>query len=153
MTKYDKEKIIYFLAIQVVAFSLVFLLSGCATANKSAGLGGAIGAGTGAIAGGLADPGKDGEFRTRNVIVGTAIGGMAGLIAGSSIHNEMEDQKKEAYLKGRAASPSNKTGVMPALKTAKVESRWIEGHSVGNRYIEGHFEYIITEPTKWDEGQ
>lgn len=153
MTKKDKANVAYFLIIQVLAISLVFLVGGCATANKSIGLGGGIGAGAGAIAGGLADPGKDGQFRTRNVIVGAALGGMAGMVAGSAIHNEMEDQKKEAYLKGKASGPSPKAGAMPALKTAKVESRWIEGHSTGNRYIEGHFEYIITEPARWDESQ
>ena len=36
------------------------------------------------------------------------------------------------------------------VRDAKVESRWIEGRVVGNRYIEGHFEYIITEPTRWN---
>ncbi len=153
MTIKKTEDLTYILIIQLLALSLVTLMVGCATQNKSAGLGGLIGAGAGAIAGGLADPGKDGQYRTRNVITGAAIGGMAGLITGSSIHNEMEDQKKDAYLKGRASSPSPKTGAMPALKSAKVESRWVEGHSTGNRYIEGHFEYIITDPARWDEGQ
>ena len=153
MTKQEKANFTYFLAIQLLALSLVFLMGGCATANKSVGLGAGIGAGAGAIAGGLADPGKDGQYRTRNVIVGAALGGMAGMVAGSVIHNEMEDQKKDAYSKGRASAPSPKTGAMPALKSAKVDSRWVEAHSVGNRYIEGHFEYIITEPTRWDENQ
>ena len=153
MTKQEKANLTYFLGIQLLALSIVFLMGGCATTNKSIGLGGGIGAGAGAIAGGLADPGKDGQYRTRNVIVGTALGGMAGMLAGSVISNEMEDQKRDAYLKGKASAPSPKTGAMPSLKTAKVESRWVEGHSTGNRYIEGHFEYIITEPARWDESQ
>lgn len=151
MTK--KNKLICILTVHLMALFVVFLITGCASANKSVGLGGSIGAGAGAIAGGLANPGKDGEFRTRNVIVGASIGGMAGLIAGSAIHNEMEDQKKEAFLKGKASQPSPKVGAMPSLKSAKVDSRWVEGHSVGNRYIEGHFEYTITEPARWDESQ
>lgn len=150
MTRQARCNFTYFLVIHFFALSFLLFMMGCVSANKSAGLGGAIGAGTGAIAGGLTNPGKDGEFRTRNVIVGAALGGMAGMIAGSVIHNEMEDQRKEAYEKGRASAPSPKTGAMPALKTAKVESRWVEGHSTGNRYIEGHFEYIITEPTRWE---
>ncbi len=126
-------------------------MSGCATQNKSAGLGGLIGAGTGAALGGIVDPGKNGEYRTRNVIVGGALGGMAGLIAGSVIHDEMDSQKKDAYLKGRASAPQVPAGAMPSLKNAKVESKWIEGRVAGNRYIEGHFEYIIVEPTRWDQ--
>lgn len=131
---------------------LIFLVlvTGCATQNKSAGLGGLIGATGGAALGGIVDPGKDGEYRTRNVIIGAGIGGMAGLIAGSAMHEEIKDRETAAYSKGRASAPQVATGAMPSLKSAKVESRWIEGRVVGNRYIEGHFEYIITEPTRWD---
>ncbi len=44
--------------------------------------GGGIGATSGAMIGGIADPGRNGEYRTRNIILGSAIGGMAGMIAG-----------------------------------------------------------------------
>lgn len=146
--KRDTADFCYFSMIYLVA--LAFALTGCATPNKSAGLGGLFGAGAGAALGGIADPGKNGEYRTRNVIVGAALGGMAGLIAGSVIHEETDAQKKEAFQKGRASAPQVNTGAMPSLKGAKVESRWIEGRVVGNRYIEGHFEYIIVEPARWD---
>lgn len=143
----DTANFCYFSMIYLTAFAIA--LSGCATQNKSAGLGGAIGAGTGAVLGGIADPGRNGEYRTRNVIIGSALGGMAGLIAGSVIHDEMEAKKKEAFLKGRASAPQVPTGAMPSLTNPKVESHWIEGRVVGNRYIEGHFEYVITEPARW----
>lgn len=149
--KRDTANLCYMALIFVAAFGLAAMTSGCATQNKSAGLGGMIGAGTGAILGGIADPGRNGEYRTRNVIVGSAMGGMAGLIAGSVIHDEMESQKKDAFLRGRASAPQVATGAMPSLKSPKVESRWIEGRVVGNRYIEGHFEYVITEPARWDK--
>lgn len=149
--KRDTANLCYMALILVAAFGLAMMTSGCATQNKSAGLGGMIGAGTGAVLGGIADPGGNGEYRTRNVIVGSALGGMGGLIAGSVIHDEMEFQKKDAFLKGRASAPQVTTGAMPSLKNPKVESQWIEGRVVGNRYIEGHFEYVITEPARWDK--
>ena len=127
------------------------LMFGCATQNKSTGLGGLIGAGTGAALGGIVDPGAKGKYRTRNVIMGASIGGVAGLVAGSVIGGEMESQKKEAFLKGRASAPQSPAGAMPQLTTPKVETRWIEGRVVGNRYVEGHFEYIITEPVRWND--
>lgn len=139
----------YFVVIQLTV--LMFFMMGCATQTKSIGLGGAIGAGTGAILGGIVDPGKNNQYRTRNVVVGTAVGGMAGMIAGSVIHEETEKQKQEAYSKGRASAPQPKEGAAPSLKNAKVESRWVEGKIQGNRYIEGHFEYIIVEPSRWEE--
>lgn len=109
-----------------------------------------IGATGGAALGGIADPGKKGEYRTRNVVVGATIGGMAGLIAGSALHDEIKTREAKAYANGRTSAPRQATGAMPSLREAQVESRWIEGRVVGNRYIEGHFEYIITEPTRWN---
>ncbi len=52
--KKEKAQFYYFVAIHIVALSIAFLTTGCATQNKSAGLGGAIGAGTGALLGGIA---------------------------------------------------------------------------------------------------
>lgn len=143
----EKMNLLYMAAIYIAAFMLAV---GCATQNKSAGLGGLIGATGGAALGGIVDPGKNGEYRTRNVIVGATIGGMAGLIAGSALHDEIKTRETEAYAKGRASAPRQAMGAMPSLREAKVESRWIEGRVVGNRYIEGHFEYLITEPTRWN---
>lgn len=125
------------------------VLSGCATQNKSVGLGAALGGGTGALVGSVADPGKNGKYRTRNIILGTALGGMAGAIAGHAIHDNTEKKKKEAFLKGQASSPTP-DGSPPNLSAPKVETRWIEGRVVGNRFIEGHFEYVIIEPARWD---
>lgn len=133
-----------------IYFFVVLLATGCATQSKSAGMGGLIGAAGGAAIGGIVDPGKNGEYRTRNVIVGATLGGMAGLIAGSAMHDEIKTRESVAYSKGRASAPQVNTGAMPSLRGAKVESRWIEGRVVGNRYVEGHFEYIITEPARWD---
>jgi len=149
--KREDAQFYYFAVIHLIAFTLAMV--GCATQNKSAGLGGAIGAGTGAVLGGIADPGKNNELRTRNVVVGAALGGMAGLIAGSVLHEETEKQKKEAFLKGRASAPQAEQGAVPSLKNPKVETRWIEGRIQGNRYIDGHFEYIIVEPARWDENR
>ncbi len=145
----DRADFYYFALIHIAALSLA--LTGCATSGKSVALGGAIGAGTGAVLGGIADPGKNGEYRTRNVVVGSALGGMAGMMAGSILYESTEDQKREAFLKGQASAPQPKPGAMPSLKNPRVESRWVEGRIVGNRYIEGHFEYIIIEPARWEE--
>ncbi|MDZ4660166.1 MAG: hypothetical protein SGJ18_00970 [Pseudomonadota bacterium] len=138
----------YFALIYLIAFSLAIV--GCATQSKSIGFGGAIGAGGGAMLGGIADPGKNGEYRTRNVIVGAALGGMAGMVAGSVIHENTEKQKQEAFAKGQASAPKKSQGEMPSLKNPKVEARWVDAKSAGNRYIEGHWEYIIIEPARWN---
>ena len=140
----------YFL-IALIYLGALLLASGCATQGKSAGLGAAIGGGTGALIGHIADPGKNGEYRTRNVILGTAVGAMAGSIAGDLSYKELESQKRDAFLKGKASAPQARDGAMPTLKNPKVESRWVEGRISGNKYIEGHYEYIISEPARWEE--
>jgi uncharacterized protein YcfJ len=140
-----------FKLIQLIIYVSI-MVSGCATQTKSTALGGAIGAGTGAALGGIVDPGKHGEYRTRNVIIGSAVGGIAGAFAGSSLFENNEKKKQEAYENGQknAKAALTKQGNMPELKNPKVEARWIEGKIVGNRYIDGHFEYIIIEPAHWD---
>lgn len=148
--KKDKASFYYFALVHLIAISL-FMFTGCATQDKSAGFGGLIGAGAGAAIGGIADPGKKGEYRTRNIIVGSAVGGITGLIAGSVIHDEMESQRKESFQKGRASAPKPQSGAAPSLLTPKIESRWVEGKVSGNRYIEGHFEYVIIEPARWED--
>jgi hypothetical protein len=136
----------------ILAISLT-LIASCATQNKSLALGGAIGAGTGAIIGGIADPGKDGQYRTRNVIIGTGVGAVAGMATGAFIHSNIEDKKREAYDQGKtdALKKPQASGTMPNLKNPKVEARWMDGKVIGNRYIDGHFEYVIIEQARWEE--
>lgn len=133
----------------IVLLSVLLLQTGCSSVGKSVGLGSAIGAGTGATIGSIV--GKDGKYRTRNVIIGAGVGAVAGGFAGSAIHENNERDKELAFLKGKEAErKSSKTQTPPALQDPKVEAVWVESKVVGNRYIDGHFEYIITEPTRWE---
>ena len=144
----ENQNLFYFALISIIALS--FACAGCVTQSKSLALGGGIGVGTGALMGSIADPGKSGEFRTRNIVVGSALGGMAGMIAGSLIHENTEKQKQEAFEKGQAAAPKKASGEMPSLKNPKVEARWVDAKTIGNRYVVGHWEYIIMEPARWE---
>lgn len=137
----------------LLALILTAQLVGCASTGKSVALGGAVGAGAGAIVGGMANPGKDGEFRTRNVIIGSALGGLVGMGTGALIQNSVDNKKQSAYEQGKrdAASSQKNTGNMPTLQNPKVEARWMEGKIIGNRFVDGHFEYVIIEPARWEE--
>jgi hypothetical protein len=135
----------------IVSISALLFQTGCSSMGKSVGLGTAIGAGSGAMLGGIVDPGKNGQYRTRNVIIGAGVGAIAGGFAGRAIHESNEKDKELSYLKGKEAErKSSKAGSPPSLQQPKVEAVWVESKVVGNRYIEGHFEYIITEPTRWE---
>lgn len=129
---------------------IAFVANGCATQGKSVGLGGAIGVAGGMSIGAIADPNADGQARTRNVIIGGALGGILGMAAGSAIHKGMENSKAEGKKEGLAmGSPA--PGNPPQLSQAKVETIWVDPKIVGNRYVEGHFEYLISEPARWQE--
>jgi hypothetical protein len=141
-----KNKIVFVLMISGLIFQ-----TGCSSLGKSLGLGTAIGAGTGAALGGIVDPGKNGKYRTRNVIIGAGVGAIAGGLTGAAIHENNERDKELAFLKGKEAQrKSSKSQSAPSLQQPKVEAIWVESKVMGNRYIEGHFEYIITEPTRWE---
>jgi hypothetical protein len=132
----------------LLAFILL-LQSGCSSFRKSVGLGTAVGAGTGAVIGGILD--KDGKYRTRNIIVGAGLGATAGGFLGASAFEGNEKDKELAFLKGKEAErKSTKGQATPELQQPRVEAVWIESKVVGNRYIEGHFEYVIVEPTRWE---
>lgn len=146
-----KKSKFFQLTITIHTFILLSVFSGCATQTKSTALGGIIGAGSGAALGGIIAPGKNGEYRTRNVIIGSAVGGIAGAFAGSTLFENSEKKKQEAYENGQkdAKTAFSKQGNMPELQEPKVEAKWIEGRAVGNRYIDGHFEYVIIEAAHW----
>ena len=136
----------------LMSITFMVIASGCATESKSVALGGGIGAGTGAAIGGIVDPGNNNQYRTRNIIIGGALGGMAGMMTGALVHEHNESEKQDAFQKGKLAGQAYAPtpGTPPNITNPKVESRWIEGKATGNRYIEGHWEYIISEPAKWE---
>ena len=127
------------------------IVSGCATESKSVGAGAGIGALGGAAIGGIVDPGKNGEYRTRNVLVGATLGAIVGAVSGSALYSKMELAKKEAS-QGKS-TPTIASGTPPKLSDPKVEAKWVDGRAQGNRWIDGHWEYQITEPARFTEGE
>lgn len=129
------------------------VLSGCATAGKSVGFGAATGAGAGMAIGAIADPGQNGQYRTRNVIIGGALGAMTGAVAGSLIHSANEKSKAEAFKAGQASAPPVDPNAEPKLLPAQWRAEVIEAKRIGNRFIPRHVEYVITDPARWEEPQ
>lgn len=132
---------------------LGILAGGCSTQGKSTGLGAGLGAGLGMGIGAIADPNAEGEYRTRNVIIGGALGGIIGAATGSAIYTSQEKARAEGIKTGQFTNVTPTPGSQPLLSLPKVESRWVEPKVVGNRFVEGHFEYVIIEPAKWEGGQ
>lgn len=134
---------------QVTAMIMVtVMMTACATKEKSVGLGSSLGAGMGAALGGIMNPGKHGQYRTRNVIVGATVGAIAGGFTGSALHDQKEQEKEIALLKSQSRA-SSRAPAVPELQQPKVEAYWVESKVVGNKWVEGHYEYVISEPTRW----
>ena len=138
---------------KIIVASFLIFLNGCSTANKSVGAGAAFGGLGGAAIGGIADPGRNGEYRTRNVIIGASLGAMAGAVTGSLVHKHMEEEKAKAFEKGKKSPSSSTDSAPPKLTDPKIEAHFIEGKAQGNRYIGPHWEYILVEPARWTEGE
>jgi len=136
-----------------VALLGLLQLTSCATADKSVGLGAAVGAGAGVAVGAIADPGKNGEYRTRNVIIGGTLGAMTGMIAGSVIHSASEKDKKEAFNAGQASAKPVDPNEQPTLIPAEWRAEVVEAKRLGNRFVPRHIEYVITEQARWEEAQ
>jgi hypothetical protein len=116
-------------------------------------MGAAVGAGTGMAIGAIADPGKKGEYRTRNVIIGGALGAMSGMVAGSLIHSATEKEKAAAFKEGQAAAPAIDPNEQPKLIPAQWRAEVVEAKRIGNRFIPRHIEYVITDPARWEDAQ
>lgn len=144
--KFNKNCFYWQRSVSLILITAV--LSGCSSLGKSIGFGSTLGAGMGAALGGIVDPGKKGQYRTRNVIIGATAGLIAGGLVGSSLHEQKERDKELALLKEKARS-SSRAPTPPSLEQPKVEAHWVESKAIGNRWVEGHYEYIITEPTRW----
>lgn len=129
----------------LIISNLIFLMS-CQSLGRSRASGVAIGAIGGAAIGSVVSQGKT---QTRNVIIGATVGGLAGGLMGDHLYKKKEQEKRDAFLKGQEITRPDK-GMAPNIRPPKVETYWIEGKAVGNRYIEGHYEYVIMEPSRWD---
>ena len=136
---------------------IIMSLSGCASAGKSIGAGATSGSVLGAGVGALADPGNSGNNRIRNVLIGTAVGGVVGAGAGYATNQLVKNEKDESYQKGKAdtqkdlsdhiASSGNNT---PKLLPPRTEAKWIPDQVRGATFIPGHLEYIILESARWE---
>jgi hypothetical protein len=62
----------------------------------------------------------------------------------------MEAARKEG---ASISQPPAKSGTPPKLSEPKVEAHWIEGRAQGNRWVDGHWEYVILEPAHFTEGE
>lgn len=125
----------------VIPISLLFV--SCATVEKSTILGGFIGGTAGALIGNAA--GSDGHRDTS-----TAIGAAVGLGIGALIgYNGYKDKEKKDHAKLLQQTPFDTKA--PLLTAPKVRRVWVPAKIEGEKYIDGHYMYVIEKISGWSE--
>lgn len=115
------------------------MLTSCSTVEKSIGLGAAIGGTAGGAIGN-----RDGSYnRDKATMQGAAIGAILGGLIGYAAHKD----------KSKTQSPNiEKVGLepkAPSLTAPRVRRVFVPARIEGDRYIDGHYEYVIEKTSGW----
>jgi hypothetical protein len=125
----------------MICFCLTNL--GCSTLKESTwlgvGIGSVVGAGFGAAAG--SSRGKESKGAVTGAAVGAALGGLMGFLD----HKERA-KKQKMKLKTGFGPSGDKT---PFLTKPQVQRVWVPEKIEGDKYIEGHWLYVIDRPSVW----
>ena len=119
----------------LIAVCISVSLIGCSSMEKSVLLGTGVGGATGAVIGNNHGKGSS-KKRLQGAAIGAALGGLFGFLA-------HKGKKKKTTKKGNEEVP-------PLLTRPKVKRIWVKDQIKGNRYVKGHWEYIIEENSKWN---
>lgn len=126
----------------VINLTLCLLaLSGCASMERSVLLGAAAG---GAMGTGV---GLGVEKSAGSALIGLGIGAIVGGVMGFGAHSA-EENKRAQWLTP-AASKEFKDKV-PGMSTPEVRRVWVPEKIEGNKYIEGHYIYVIDRGAVWN---
>ena len=130
---------------KVISVIFALAMSGCSTLKESTllgvGVGSVIGAGVGAAAG--SPRGNENRGAMTGAAVGAALGGLMGFL------DHKERAKKEALKIGSGHGASNSEA--PFLTKPKVQRVWVPEKIEGDKYISGHWMYVIERPSVWSK--
>lgn len=121
-----------------IIFLIPLLFSSCATSTQSALLGASIGGGIGGGIGQL----ESGDFK--GTAIGLAVGAGIGSLVGFLSHKE-----KEGGVGQTVTQMKTEGGEFPPLTKPKLKSMWVPDRIEGNKYIKGHFIYVIEDGGSW----
>jgi hypothetical protein len=123
---------------------LILFITGCSTPRG----GTLLGAGIGATAGGLL--GNAIGTQNGDTNDGTWIGAASGMVLGGLVgYLGSKDSSKNPV----SSSPDTNASELkvPSLSSPEVRRIWVPSKIENNKYIEGHYEYIIERQSVWIE--
>jgi hypothetical protein len=121
-----------------VLFLTPLLFTACATTTQSALLGASIGGGVGV------GVGQRESRHFRGSVIGALVGASVGGLAGFLLRKKDEGSPINLSTQVKAED-----GAFPPLTKAKLKSMWVPDKIEGNKYIKGHFIYVIEDPGNW----
>ncbi len=133
-------------------------LTGCASLERSTWLGYGVGTGVGAGLGIAINSNEPPQRRTQGALIGAVAGGLVGALIG--YQGFKDKQKKEALALGDLSASSaemfggaNSSGNRPKLKPAQIKVRYVEDQIKDGTFVPAHFEYLISEPARWEQSK
>ncbi len=124
----------------LIIITLSILLTSCSTLGQSVGLGASLGGTAGALIGNASGQGNQ---RDKSTLQGAAIGaGLGALIgwAGFAGKQKKEDSKVQDVRLEQST---------PSLTAPKVRRVWVPAQIEGEKYIDGHYMYVIEKTSAW----
>lgn len=126
----------------ILIISQLAFLTSCASVEKSTVLGAFIGG----TAGGLIGNAANENNRGTGTAVGAAIGaGLGGLIGYSAYKDKQKKEQQEVLKQNPLESKA------PSLTAPKVRRVWVPARIEGDKYIDGHYMYVIEKTSTWSE--
>lgn len=110
--------------------------------GKSIGLGAAVGGTVGGLIGNAAG---NGSHRDKSTLQGAAIGAALGSLIGYAGYAGKE-KKQETKIENVGLEPK-----APSLTAPKVRRVWVPARIEGDKYIDGHYMYVIEKTSTWSQ--
>ena len=121
--------------------TILMMISACSSMEKSIALGAAIGGTAGGAIGNA-----DGSYnRDKSTVQGAAIGAVLGGLIAYAAHKQ--DEKKQVPQNGKIDLDAK----APSLTAPKVRRVWVGPTIEGDKYIEGHYVFIIEKTSTWSQ--
>ncbi len=125
----------------ILLVSSISLLCSCASVQRSTILGAAIGGTTIGFAGSMM---SGDQHRARGAIVGSLVGASIGGVIGYLAYKSTERSDLE-----KAASVNSSSANAPLLTSPKVRRVWVPAKIEGEKYIDGHYMFVIEKTSGW----
>lgn len=126
---------------QLILITMTLILSACASMERSTLLGATIGGTAGGLIGNSA--GRDGK-RDQATAIGVVVGAGLGGLIGYSAYKEKKKKEQQEALKNNPFDANT-----PSLTAPKVRRIWVPARIEGDKYIDGHYMYVIERTSAW----